>query len=385
LRARPLVPGDGITLQTKVAANAQAMKRWLGKAETALGNHSDRLNAINIFPVADGDTGTNLYLTVRAAARALRTDASAHADTFQREPVKQESFKQEPFQKERVRKNPVQKEPGQVDVGAVLALAGQAALEQARGNSGTLFSVFLCAAAEPLAGHTRLTSTLLAAALNRAQIRAWSALSDPVPGTMLSVMEAAARSAAAVDAGQNGDDSNHALGLALDAAVEGALAAVVRTEGQLDALRTAHVVDAGGVGMLLILDCLRSAVLGEELQSELLDGLHGYDVQDPHIHNDMPDDDGVEVMCTISLSPLNAATLRQRLDEIGESVIMSQVGATADQDGNYRWRVHVHTPDADPAVRLFRSLGDPTNITVSELALPRDPEEDPVNSNGYER
>ncbi|BAS09531.1 glycerone kinase [Arthrobacter sp. Hiyo4] len=65
-------------------------------------------------------------------------------------------------------------------------------MEQARGNSGTLFSVFLCAAAEPLAGHTRLTSTLLAAALNRAQIRAWSALSDPVPGTMLSVMEAAA-------------------------------------------------------------------------------------------------------------------------------------------------------------------------------------------------
>ena len=52
-------------MQTKIAANAQAMKRWLGKAETTLGNHSDRLNAINIFPVADGDTGTNLYLTVR--------------------------------------------------------------------------------------------------------------------------------------------------------------------------------------------------------------------------------------------------------------------------------------------------------------------------------
>src|SRR5918993_2382643 len=165
-------------------------------------------------------------------------------------------------------------------------------------------SIFLCAAAEPLAGHTRLSSPLLAAALNRAQIRAWSALSDPVPGTMLSVMEAAARAAAAVDAGQNGDDSNHALGLALDAAVEAALAAVIRTEDQLDALTSAHVVDAGGVGMLLILDCLRSAVLGEELQSELLDGLHGYDVADPHIHADLPDDDGVEVMCTVSLSPL---------------------------------------------------------------------------------
>jgi uncharacterized protein len=337
-------------LQTKIAANAQAMKRWLGKAETALGNHSDRLNAINIFPVADGDTGTNLYLTVRAAVRALQ---ESPPETSQRAGI--------------------QLVPAQNDVGAVLAKAGQAAMEQARGNSGTLFSVFLCAAAEPLSGHMRLTATLLAAALNRAQIRAWSALSDPVPGTMLSVMEAAARAAAAVDASQNGNDSNHALGLVLDAAVEAALDAVVRTEAQLDALQAAHVVDAGGVGMLLILDCLRSAVLGEELQSELLDGLHGYDVQDPHIHADLPDDDGVEVMCTISLSPLDAATLRQRLDELGDSVIISQVGPSPDPEGRYRWRVHVHVLDSGPALDMIGSLGDPTGVTVSELALPRDP------------
>jgi uncharacterized protein len=330
-------------LQTRVAANAQAMKRWLGKAETALGNHSDRLNAINIFPVADGDTGTNLYLTVRAAARALQDAVPEDAG-------------QQPN-----------------DVGAVLARAGQAAMEQARGNSGTLFSVFLCAAAEPLAGHPRLTSSLLAAALNRAQIRAWSALSDPVPGTMLSVMEAAGRAAAAVDAGQNGNDSNHALGLVLDAAVAAALEAVVRTEGQLDALQAAHVVDAGGVGMLLILDCLRSVVLGEELRNELLDGLHGYDLQDPHIHTDMPDDDGVEVMCTISLSPLDAAMLRQRLDELGDSVIMSQVGPSADAEGRYRWRVHVHVPESGPALAMIRSLGEPSDVSVSDLALPRDP------------
>ncbi len=247
-------------------------------------------------------------------------------------------------------------------------------MEQARGNSGTLFAVFLCAAAEPLAGHTRISSPLLAAALNRAQIRAWSALSDPVPGTMLSVMEAAARAAAAVDSAHDGDDSNQTLGLALDAAVEAALAAVVRTEDQLDALHAAHVVDAGGVGMLLILDCLRSAVLGEELQSELLDGLHGYDVQDPHIHVGMPRDEGVEVMCTISLSPLDAAMMRQRLDEMGDSVIMSQVGGAADAAGHYRWRVHVHVLDAEPAVALIRSLGEPTEISVSELAVPRDPE-----------
>ena len=353
-------------MQTKIAANAHAMKRWLGKAETTLGNHSDRINAINIFPVADGDTGTNLYLTVRAAAAALVNGAGG--------------------------------EPAN-DVGAVLGAAGQAAMEQARGNSGTLFAVFLCAAAEPLVGHTRLSAPLLASALNRAQIRAWSALSEPVPGTMLSVLEAAARAAGECDSAHNGDDSNQALGLALDAAVNAALEAVVRTEDQLAPLHAARVVDAGGVGMLLILDCLRSAVLGEELQDELLDGLHGYDVQDPHIHAGMPNDDGVEVMCTISLPPLAAATLRQRLDELGDSVIMSQLGnrsghgeSASARDGDddddapetsYRWRVHVHVPEAEPAVALIRSLGDPTDITISQLSMPRDPGI-PVVQNAHE-
>ncbi|WP_284978279.1 DAK2 domain-containing protein [Arthrobacter sp. fls2-241-R2A-200] len=327
------------------------MRRWLGKAEVVLGNHSDRLNAINIFPVADGDTGTNLYLTVRAAVAAVGGTAPETSETSN-------------------------------DVGAVLSRAGQAAMEQARGNSGTLLAVFLSAAAEPLAGKSRLSAPLLAAALNRAQIRAWSALSEPVAGTMLSVLEAAAKAAQATDASQNGDDSNHALGLALDAVVEAAVQAVVRTEGELAQLQAARVVDAGGVGMLLVLDCLRSAVLGEELQDELLEGLHGYKLQDPHIHEQMPADDGVEVMCTIDLSPLNAAILRQRLDEMGDSVIMSQVGAAAGNDDDdddsvveksYRWRVHVHVADPGPAVALIRSLGDPTDIAVSELALPRDP------------
>ncbi|MDR6988770.1 dihydroxyacetone kinase-like predicted kinase [Paenarthrobacter nitroguajacolicus] len=333
------------------------MKRWLGKAEVVLGNHSDRLNAINIFPVADGDTGTNLYLTVRAAVSALDGPAPDSTETGS-------------------------------DVGAVLSRAGQAAMEQARGNSGTLFAVFLCAAAEPLAGKSRLSAPLLATALNRAQIRAWSALSEPVAGTMLSVLEAASDAAQAVDASQNSDDSNHALGLALDAVVEAAFQAVVRTEDELAQLQEAHVVDAGGVGMLLVLDCLRAAVLGEELQDELLDGLHGYKLQDPHIHEHMPADDGVEVMCTINLSPLNAAILRQRLDEMGDSVIMSQVGGARGQDddddestveASYRWRVHVHVPDPDPAVALIRSLGEPTDIAVSQLALPRGDDQDPAS------
>ncbi len=315
-------------MHTKVTANAIAMKRWLSKAEESLGNHSDRLNAINIFPVADGDTGTNLYRTVRSAARATH---DVDAD----------------------------------DLGELLSAAGRGAMEEALGNSGTLFAVFLSALAEPLHGTTRLTSPLLASALHRAQIRSWSALSDPVPGTMLSVLEASARGAAETASAHAGDDSNAALALTLSAAVQSALRAVVDTESQLGALTEAKVVDAGGVGFLLVLDALRAAALGEELQDELLDGLHGYDIQSPHIHLG-GDADGVEVMCTINLSPLDAATLRLHLDEIGDSVIMSAV--TQVEEG-YRWRVHVHVPDPEPALALIHEAGTPVSITVTQLAV----------------
>ncbi|WP_049822654.1 DAK2 domain-containing protein [Arthrobacter sp. H41] len=303
------------------------MKRWLSKAEESLGNHSDRLNAINIFPVADGDTGTNLYLTMCAASRAAQDVDST-------------------------------------DLGELLAVAGRAAMEDARGNSGTLFAVFLSALAEPLHGANRLTARLLASALHRAQIRSWSALSDPVPGTMLSVLEAAARGAGETAGAPESDESNHFLAETLHAAVEHALQAVIQTESQLGALTEAKIVDAGGVGFLLIMDALRASSLGEELQDELLDGLHGYDIQAPHLHAG-GDADGVEIMCTINLSPLDAATLRLHLDELGDSVIMSAVSEVPE---GYRWRVHVHVPDPEPALRLIHEAGEPVNVTVAQLA-----------------
>src|SRR4029453_16836862 len=100
-----------------------------------------------------------------------------------------------------------------------------------------------------------------------------------------------------------------------------------------------------------------------------------------------------ESMCSISLSPLGAAVLRQRLDEMGDSVIMSQVGNTGhhpDDDestaeASYRWRVHVHVPDPAPAVALIRSLGEPTDIAVSQLALPRDSEDGHRDFEGGQR
>ncbi|WP_234399392.1 DAK2 domain-containing protein [Psychromicrobium lacuslunae] len=316
-------------MQIKIAANAAAIRRWLARSEETLGNHSDRLNAINIFPVADGDTGTNLYLTVRAANRAAQECQSS-------------------------------------DLGVLLSVAAQAAMEEARGNSGTLLAVLLAAMAEPLQGANRLSAPLLASALRRAQIRSWSALSDPIQGTMLSVLESAAEGAATVDDALSGDDSNRALAMALDGAVEAALAAVVKTEYQLSELERAQVVDAGGVGLLLVLDSLRAVILHQDLQEDLLDGLAGYDVHKPHIHEEMPVVDGVEVMCTINLSPLDAASLRMKLDELGNSVIMSPMVQLEAPDF-YRWRVHVHADAPEQTLSAIRALGEPSNVTVSDL------------------
>lgn len=299
-------------------------------AEQTLANHSDRLNAINIYPVADADTGTNLYLTIRAASQAV-----------------------------------AESEPA--DVGATLAIAGRAAIEQARGNSGTLIAVAMSAMAEPLLGAQRLSGPLLAAALHRAQLRAWSALSEPMPGTILSVLEAAAKGATSAESALNGDESNQALAETISGAVCAARTAVEMTESQLDPLTRAGVVDAGGVGLLIILDCLRAVIVGEFLQEDLLDGLSGYKVQDPNIALEMPEQEGVEVMCTISLTPLAAAGLRLELDGLGDSVIMSAVTEEADATGAYPWRLHVHVPSAAVALDAIQAVGDPSNVSISAL------------------
>ena len=318
----------------KPASNAAAMRRWLGMAETVLANHSDRLNAINIFPVPDGDTGTNLYLTARAASQA-----AAECDSS--------------------------------DLGTVIGAAGHAAMEEARGNSGTLFAVFLDAFAVPLAGQPRLSGPLLAEALHRSRIRAWSALSEPVEGTMLSVLAAAADAAADANSGMDANadkpHSHAALARTLDAVVDAAVAAVVDTEGQLPSLHDANVVDAGAVGLLLVLGALRAAVLGVGLAEPIVDALHGFDVQDPHIHAEQPAAQGVELMCTITLSPLDAAGLRHRLDELGESVIMSPLGPLDEDSGCVRWRVHVHVREPEDALAEIRRLGEPERISLTEL------------------
>ncbi|MGQ1796925.1 DAK2 domain-containing protein [Kocuria oceani] len=304
------------------------MRRWLDLAHRDLVRHSPALNALNVFPVADSDTGTNLATTVRAAAEAAGVLETG-------------------------------------DVGELLALAGQAALEEARGNSGTLFSVFLTAVGQSLEGQTRMSAESVRVALHAGHVRAWSVLSDPVAGTMLSVLEAAA----AVPVPQDvGDGSNQQLKDFLAQVGEAARAAVLATPEQLEILRETGTVDAGALGMLVVLDALARTVGGDDAGDEagldqLIDdaaaraaGVHAA----PHtVHG------GVEVMCTVELSPLDAAELRHELSEVGSSVIMSAVSEAGD---GYRWRVHVHVERTEEALAVIGARGEAVNLTVTSLS-----------------
>ena len=320
---------------------ADSVRSWLALAETTLGNASDRLNAINIFPVADGDTGTNMYQTVRAARLAVDEGGSLTGD--------------------------------EQDLGDVLALAGRAALDQARGNSGTLLAVMLTAMSGSLSGLDRLTAPALAVALERARTAAWAALSDPQEGTMLTVLASAASTAADHLAGLQGlsaaeRDGRRVLAEALDAVVAAAWTAVEHTEEQLAPLTEAKVVDSGGMGLLLVLDALRASVLDTALDPDLVDGLHGFGPESPHIHEEIDPVEGYELMCSIRLDPLAAATLRFGLNEVGDSVIMSPLHTDPGPDGAVTWRLHAHVTDADEALSMLRSAGSPTNLVLEPLA-----------------
>lgn len=309
--------------------------RWLACSEQLLGGAAERLNALNVFPVPDADTGSNMHATMAAAHLAV-ADAPEQG----------------------------------IDIGATLERAGAAALSSARGNSGTLLAVMVAGMADPLRGHEGLTAPALAEALLRADTAARTALSDPREGTILSVL-GAARSSVQQSLRRAAEEDRPAetravLEETVTACMRDARAAVQRTEGQLDELSRAAVVDAGAVGLLLVFEALRSVMLDEEPDASLTEGLRGY--ADGVAGSETAPEEGVEVMCTIELDPLGAATLRHRLTEVGDSVIVAPTRRGEDPQDPVPWRVHVHVPEASTAEELFREAGEPRDVSVSALS-----------------
>ena len=200
-------------------------------------------------------------------------------------------------------------------------------------------------------------------------MRAWSVLTDPVDGTMLSVLEAAA----AVPVPQGVEDgSNQQLKEFLAGVSTAARAAVLVTPDQLEILRETGTVDAGALGMLVVLDALARTVGGDDAGDEnALDALidaaaaRAAGAEDPPhaVHG------GVEVMCTVELSPLDAAELRHELSEVGTSVIMSAVTdwiGVMDPEGTFEREVEPWLLPLDRMVTVTVLDGD---LLVSRSAL----------------
>ncbi|HJG80624.1 MAG TPA: DAK2 domain-containing protein [Brevibacterium senegalense] len=209
-------PGPDARISGHLAA------RWAKRTVDRLRRERSGINAINVFPVPDGDTGTNLYLTVRSAYRAV------------------ESL------------------DGAVTLPQVVEAMATGAQRGARGNSGLILSVALRGVADALAGVEVPDAQSFAAALGLAAARAREALADPVDGTMVTVLDAMADEAR--ERAESGDDLLH-LVLAVR---ERSRAALRETTGQLPVLRENSVVDAGSSGIVELFDLLCVTVAGED-------------------------------------------------------------------------------------------------------------------------
>ncbi|MGW6412526.1 DAK2 domain-containing protein [Streptomyces vinaceus] len=311
--------------------DAEAVRTWSSLAVAALGRAREDIDAINVYPVADADTGTNLYLTAESADRAL-AEALAAPPAGVSETTPDASLSQ-----------------------AVRAYA-HGALIGARGNSGTILAQLLRGVAEVLGDEPggRGPGRLLAEALTRAAQEAYRAVAHPVEGTMLTVAAAAAKA---------GEAAGAAAGSAADvalAAYDGARAALADTPGQLAELGRAGVVDAGGCGLVAVLGALWQALSGREPAAE---AVRGRAVPVPHPPRPCEAEEqggpAYEVIYLLEAAEPDVAGLRERLDGLGDSLVV--VG------GDGLWNVHVHVDDPGAAVEAGVVAGRPYRIRITHF------------------
>ena len=300
-----------------------------------LDRNAEAINAINVFPVPDGDTGTNMAATLRAAAsEAARGDGGA---------------------------------------GDVSRLLARGALMGARGNSGVILSQYLRGIADRLAGIEDVDGEALAAALEQASDTAWKAVQNPKEGTILTVAREAGEAARrAADGGCSPCD-------VLEAAMASARTAVERTPELLPVLKEAGVVDSGGMGLCVVLEGALYHVRGQELPGEALDAGEiraGWIEQRAGAH----DGESAFGYCTefvVRGLDLDEQRLRADLNPLGDSLLV-----VGDSEALH---VHIHTDDPGAALtvavgigRLMKVKVDDMDAQAARLAAGRDDADDPV-------
>jgi DAK2 domain fusion protein YloV len=301
-----------------------AVGQWYRTAVEVLSASRGSLDDLNVFPVPDGDTGTNLLLTAQAAVAALDAE-------------------------------------GQRTTESAWSVLARGAVLGARGNSGTILAQLLRGLADQLAGEPPADGPAFAAALQKAADTAYGAVADPEEGTFLTVARAGAEAAgAAVDAGRI------ELADVVRAAADGARVALDATPSQLAALRAAGVVDAGGAGLCLVLDALVTTVTGvEPARPPLARRDDGHKHSGEHLPHAPPAGPGSEVQFLLADTDEEAVTrLHERLARLGDSLVVVGVDTPTGRE----WNVHVHVADVGAAIEAGIEAGRPYRIAVTPLA-----------------
>ena len=312
-------------------------RRAVASACAALESRKQEVNDLNVFPVADGDTGDNMAMTLRAVLAEL--------DALSRQGAIDEIGRDE-----------------------LVATVARAALLGARGNSGVILSQIVRGAAEELASRPGelIDPILVSAALARAADAAYDSVRNPAEGTMLSAVRAMAHRVAQdlahmepqrLGPGVDPEEQDRLLAEVLERALEAGAEAVERGPEQLDVLRKAGVVDAGAYGLTVIM----AGVIGA-LRDDAPPELEHHEAPARALHHPHGHESSRFRYCTnfaVTGDGLESAPFVPKLEEIGDSVLV--VGDP------HTLKVHVHTDEPDRAMALFGGVGEVSRLDVADM------------------
>ncbi|HEY5698199.1 MAG TPA: DAK2 domain-containing protein [Acidimicrobiales bacterium] len=287
-----------------------------------LRSHQDPINRLNVYPVPDGDTGTNMALTVESVVTELDGTAG--------------------------------------DMAATCKAIGHASLMGARGNSGVILCQVLRGLTNVLADSDEVDGSTWAGALTEASTAAYGAVGTPVEGTILTVVREAS------EAGAEAAADGASLVAVLDRSKAQGADALTRTPDMLPVLKEAGVVDAGGAGFLLLLDALLHVLDGRPLPEPDTIEVPEEDLAKTMAHaaHDEGDQGGIadlryEVMYLLEATDGTIPAFKDVWAGIGDSIVV--VG------GDGLWNCHIHTDDIGAAVEAALDCGRPRNIRVTDL------------------
>jgi len=335
--------------------DGETVRRWCRLSADALAQTRAAIDALNVFPVPDADTGTNLYITLMSAAEA--------AEAL----------------------------PPGAGPAEIWRAAAQGALLGACGNSGIIISQLLRGLAEVCSAEPRCDGPVVARALAHAAASARAAVSRPAEGTVLTVADAAARAGTGVagtgvagirvagtgaarrgSSAAGGRGRSPGLAAVVTAAAAAAREALARTAGQLDVLAASGVVDAGAAGLCVLLDALVAVITGVRPEAFEVPPPAPRPARGPATASRPAPGTapaaaaalGYEVTYLLEAPEGPVRQLRGRLDLLGDSLVI--VG------GEELWNVHVHVADAGAAIEEGLRAGRPRRITVTWLGSPAD-------------